>query len=72
MPPRLKKFIGTVLLLVLVLIYPLFVMAFAMRILPDAGPVTQLAFYVVAGLFWVLPAGLIVTWMHGGRKAARS
>lgn len=64
MPVRLRKFIGAVVLLVFLTIYALAVMAFAANHMQDAGKVMEGAFYVVAGLAWVLPAGLLVTWMQ--------
>ena len=64
MPVRLRKFIGAVVLLVFLTIYALAVMAFAANHMQDADKVMDGAFYVVAGLAWVLPAGLLVTWMQ--------
>ena len=29
----------------------------------NAGPWTELAYYVVAGMLWVLPAGWLIKWM---------
>lgn len=63
MPARLRKLIGAVLLVILVTVYPLLAIAFAMAVLPGSSGLGQFAFYLVAGLVWVLPAGLIVWWM---------
>lgn len=63
MPVRLRKLIGAVLLVVLVTVYPFLALAFAAALLPGTGPIAQFAFYLVAGLVWVLPAGLIIWWM---------
>ncbi|MBS7537441.1 DUF2842 domain-containing protein [Ancylobacter lacus] len=63
MPPRLRKFIGTVALLVLVIVWALGAMALAqgrVTTLPAAG---QFIAYVVLGLGWVVPAGLVIGWM---------
>ncbi len=60
---RLKKLIGTVVLLVFVPFYALMAMAFAGALLPGTGGWTQFAYYLVAGLAWVIPAGLVVWWM---------
>jgi Protein of unknown function (DUF2842). len=66
---RLRTFIGAVVLTLLVSIYPLLVMGFAVRTLPGASKAAELAFYVVAGLLWVLPAGAIISWIARGRRA---
>lgn len=64
MPERLRKLIGTLMLLALVVVYSLLAMIVAERTLPKAGPIVQLAFYATAGLAWVPFAGVIVWWMH--------
>lgn len=64
MSTRLRKLIGTILLLVLVAGYALLATAVAGIVLPEASKVTELAFYAVAGLAWVLPAALLIRWMH--------
>ncbi|MGI9407342.1 MAG: DUF2842 domain-containing protein [Hyphomicrobiaceae bacterium] len=63
MSPRIRKLIGTVLLLVLVFVYALLVIALAPAILKPDAPWVQLVFYVVAGLTWVIPAGALIKWM---------
>lgn len=68
MPGRMRSFVGAVLLTVLVVIYPLIVMGFAAMPMASATKTTQFVFYVVAGFAWVLPAGLIISWMARGRR----
>lgn len=68
MPPRLRSLLGAILLTLLVLIYPLIVMGLAVRILPEASKYVELGFYVIAGLAWVLPAGVIISWMAKGKR----
>lgn len=63
MPPRLRKLIGTFVLVVCVPIYALIVMTIAIAVLPGTAWWIQGIYYVVAGLAWVLPAGLLITWM---------
>jgi len=63
MPIRLKKLIGTVLLVALVIIYSLLATAVAVARLSDSGPVVHLLFFLVSGLLWVLPAMLLIKWM---------
>ncbi len=60
---RTRKFLGTIALLVLVVVWALMGMAAAqMPWLANSG-LAQAVFYVVAGLGWVLPAMPIVSWM---------
>jgi Protein of unknown function (DUF2842) len=60
---RTRKFIGTILLLLLVTVWSLLGMSVAQfPVLANSGW-PQAVFYVVAGLGWVLPAMPIVSWM---------
>lgn len=59
-----RKLAGTVLLLLLVLVYVFAAMLLATAILPGAGRLAEFIYYAVAGLAWVPLAGLIVNWMH--------
>lgn len=63
MPIRLKKLIGSVLLVALVIIYALLATAIAVARLADAGPLVHFAFFLVSGLLWVLPAMVLIKWM---------
>ncbi|TAK49994.1 MAG: DUF2842 domain-containing protein [Xanthobacteraceae bacterium] len=63
MPIRLRKLIGTVLLLVLVAAWAFLAMALAQMPVLAESRVAQLIYYVVAGLGWVLPAMPLITWM---------
>lgn len=69
MPVRLRKLFGAVILLVFVPFYALMAMSLAATLLPGTGGWTQLAYYMVAGLAWILPAGVVVTWMFKPRLA---
>ncbi len=60
---RLRKFIGAVLLFVLVIVWALVAMALAQTPLIRDHAVASVAYYVIAGLGWVLPAMPIVSWM---------
>lgn len=64
MPPRLRKFIGMILLVTVVIIWALFFMALAQGRIKDADRIWQLAYYVVAGMGWVLPAMVVIRWME--------
>ncbi len=64
MSARTRKLVGTILLLVVLIIYSLAVMLAATAILPDSGKIVELIFYAVAGVAWVLPAGYLIKWMY--------
>lgn len=60
---RLRKFIGTVALLVLVVVWALVAMALAQAPAIHDSSTLSAAYYVIAGLGWVLPAMPIIAWM---------
>src|SRR6266446_3847549 len=63
MPIRLRKFIGAILLILLVVTWALLAMALAQSPLVRANGVIEALYYVVAGLGWVLPAMPLIRWM---------
>ena len=63
MPMRIRKLIGAVALLALVIVWSLVAMALAQSVLTDTNGLVAVIYYVVAGLGWVLPAMLLVKWM---------
>ena len=63
MPIRLRKFIGAVALFVLVIVWALVAMALAQAPAIHDNTFASIAYYVIAGIGWVLPAIPIVTWM---------
>jgi len=62
-PIRLKKLIGTVLLVALVVIYAVVATIVAVAQLSQSGPLVHLAFFLISGLLWVLPAMAIIKWL---------
>jgi hypothetical protein len=68
MPVRLRKLIGAVLLIVLVLSWALVAMALAQAPAIKANGLIEAIYYVVAGLGWVLPAMPLVRWMSVDRR----
>ena len=60
---RTRKFLGTVALLVLVVVWSLMGMTIAQTPWLANSGLLQAIFYVVAGLGWVLPAMPIISWM---------
>jgi hypothetical protein len=63
MPIRLRKFLGTILLLILVIVWSLLAMALAQSPLVSQSGLTEFIYYAVAGLGWVLPAMPLISWM---------
>lgn len=63
MPVRLKKFIGTIILVALVIIYALVATIVAMAQFAESGPLVHLAYFFFTGFLWVLPAMLVIKWM---------
>lgn len=63
MPIRLRKFIGTLLLIPFIIVYCLVVMMLAVAILPESNGWAQLVFYIIGGFAWVLPSALLIRWM---------
>ena len=61
---RLRKFIGMIALVTLVVIWALVWMAIAQGRVQFAPEWVQALYYVVAGLGWVLPAAGIIYWME--------
>jgi hypothetical protein len=62
-PIRLRKLIGAVALIVLVVTWALVAMALAQAPAIKANGVIEVIYYVVAGLGWVLPAMPLIRWM---------
>ncbi|MEJ6783270.1 DUF2842 domain-containing protein [Aminobacter sp. Piv2-1] len=63
MPVRVKKLIGTVLLVLLVVVYALVATMVAVAQLAQSGALVHLVFFFLSGLLWVLPAMWIIKWM---------
>ena len=64
MPPRLRKLVGTFLMVILVLGWALGAMGLAqgrVTTLPAAG---QFVAYVILGIGWIFPAAVIIRWMQ--------
>lgn len=64
MPVRLKKLIGTVLLIVIVILYAIVATAIASATLANASGWVQLLYFLLTGLVWILPAMVIIKWME--------
>ena len=63
MPIRLRKLIGAVALIALVVSWSLIAMALAQLPVIKANGFVEVIYYVAAGLGWVLPAMPLIRWM---------
>jgi hypothetical protein len=63
MRPSFRTLVGTIALVLFVIVYALVAMTVASAKLPGTSGWTQLAFFLVAGLAWVIPAGALISWM---------
>ena len=63
MGTRLRKLIGTVVMLAFIIFYALFAMAVAEGRITQAPKLIQTLAYIVLGLIWVVPLMPLVRWM---------
>lgn len=63
MPVSLKKLIGTILLIILVIVYSVIAVLWASANLGESGPGVRLLFFFFSGLLWILPAMGIIKWL---------
>lgn len=65
MTQRQRKLAGTVAMFVLIIVYAFIALAVAVVLqVREANKIVELLFYIVAGLLWVLPAGVLIKWMQ--------
>ena len=64
MTNRTRKFIGAIALLVFLTVYALAAMMVAIALQVNASKLAEVLYYVIAGLAWTIPAGVIVWWMQ--------
>lgn len=69
MPPRVRKLIGAVALLVLVTVWALLAMAFAQYPPIFENKLIAGLYYFLAGIGWILPAMPLIKWMSGRRDS---
>jgi uncharacterized membrane protein len=65
MPVRLKKFIGIILIVVLVMLYALLATTIATLTLAQSPWWVHLLYFLLTGVLWVVPAMFIIKWMAG-------
>lgn len=65
MPMRTRKLLGAIALFTLLAVYAFLAVVVAVALeVRNVGRVAELGYYVIAGLLWTLPAGLIIKWMQ--------
>lgn len=69
MPVRVKKLIGILILVPLVLFYAVFATAIASLYLGQASGLVHLLYFLFTGFIWLLPAMAIVRWMEREPRA---
>ena len=69
MPIRLRKLIGGIVLIVLVVCWALLAMALAQLPVIKANAVVEVIYYVLAGLGWLILAMPLVKWMVLDKRA---
>ncbi len=68
---RIRKLIGTFVLLALVIVWALVAMAIAQFPPIFQNPWVAAVYYVVAGIGWILPAMPLIKWMSKGPATSR-
>ena len=65
MPIRLKKLIGSLLIVALAIIYALVATTIATYRLAESPWWVHLIYFLVSGLIWIIPAMFLIRWMQG-------
>lgn len=60
---RTRTLVGTALLAVFLVVYALAAMAAAVMLQVIDNRWVEVAYYALAGLLWIFPAGLLIRWM---------
>ena len=68
MPVRVKKFIGTIPIVILVIVYALLATTIATYRLAESAWYVHLLYFFLTGILWVVPAMFIIRWMAGPVK----
>ncbi len=69
MPPRLKRLIGAIAIMVFVVAYALVGALIGDVVVLHQPFWAQMLYFAVAGLLWIVPVGAIIRWMYGPRPA---
>ena len=60
---RTRKLAGTIVLLLFLSAYAFLAMMVAIALQVNANKLVEVAYYIIAGTAWTLPAGLLIRWM---------
>lgn len=71
MPKRLRKFVGMIVLVALVVLYAMIATTVATYRLADSPWYIHLAFFASSGVLWVVPAMFVISWMERVPKGER-
>ncbi len=63
MPFRLKKLIGSFMILAIAIIYALVATTIAAAKLGESSSLVHLAYFALTGILWIVPAMFIIKWM---------
>lgn len=63
MSGHLRKLVGTIVLLVFLVVYIAIAGAIGSGRIAEANGFVQFAYFLMAGLLWVVPAALLIRWM---------
>ncbi|MBA4797425.1 MAG: DUF2842 domain-containing protein [Rhizobiales bacterium] len=66
--PKLRSFVGTILIILIVSLYALLATTIATATLATAPWWAHLLYFLLTGLLWVVPAMLVIKWMAGPLK----
>ncbi len=69
MPVRLKKLIGTALLVAIVIVYALVATTVATYRLAESPWYVHLLYFLFTGVLWVVPAMFLIKWMEAKPKS---
>ncbi|MCB1443426.1 MAG: DUF2842 domain-containing protein [Methyloceanibacter sp.] len=63
MSAHVRKLIGTIMLLIFMVLYLAIAAAIGSGRISEANGFAQFAYFLIAGLLWVIPAALLIRWM---------
>lgn len=63
LPPRVRKFIGTIFIIILVVVYALVAVSIASATLANAPWYAHTLYFLFSGVLWVVPAMILIKWM---------
>jgi hypothetical protein len=69
LPIRIRKLIGLVLMLALIVFYAMIVMTVAVTTSVPENGLIEFFYYLVTGVAWVVPAAAIIYWMQRSDEA---